>query len=86
MLIHYAYKTAVLLLFPQDIAILTDNTDLCSFYQDESFNVKSRGICRGQNFPNGEDRPYSPHNNEEDCVGDEGEARETQPHLTTRTK
>jgi hypothetical protein len=58
----------------RDIAVLTDNTTLCNFYKNESFNVKPRGICRGQKF--GDEaggRPYSPHNNQEDCEGDEDE-------------
>ena len=34
--------------------------------------MKPRGICRDQNFNDGMDRPYSPHNNKEDCETDEG--------------
>ena len=58
----------------QDIAVLTDNTSLCSLYETESFNVKPRGICRGQSFngDNNGDRPYSPQNNEEDCIANGG--------------
>ena len=59
-----------LTLFSQDIAVLTDNTERCEFYETESFNMKPRGICRGQDF-NGEtdvgERPFSPDNNQEDC-------------------
>ena len=61
-----------MMLVSQDIAVLTDNTSLCSFYREESFNVRPRGICRGQSFANDNagDRPFSPHNNKEDCEGD----------------
>ena len=46
-----------------DVAVLTDRTDLCEWYQKESHNVKGRYLCRNTaNCPN-----CIRYNNEADC-------------------
>ena len=56
-----------------DIAVLTDNTTFCPYYQSQSFNVQPKGLCR-QTFSDNSSipRPWSVYNNQNDCTTNGG--------------
>jgi hypothetical protein len=51
----------------RDIAILTHDTSLCSWYQEESQNVKSRGWCYQAPTAQNQQNKYARWNNEKLC-------------------
>ncbi|KAI6646505.1 Protein DD3-3-like [Oopsacas minuta] len=57
----------------RDVAVLVDDTDRCSYYQSESFNVKPKYLCR-EKFEGTEIyRDTSKWNNEAECIANAGE-------------
>jgi len=59
----------------RDIAVLTDRLDQCTFYKQESQNVKSKHLCRNTNeCPN-----CVRYNNEADCNNNKGKWAEVGP-------
>lgn len=57
----------------KDIAILTDNTSMCSYYQANSFNIHKYHECVEFYTPGGPRKPYSKWNNEVECKANGGQ-------------
>jgi len=56
-----------------DIAVLTDNTSMCEYYAENSFNTNPKGECV-QNYPNSNrKRHFSRYNNPAECAENDGE-------------
>lgn len=57
----------------KDIAILAENSSMCSYYKANSFNTRMYDECVEFYTPGGDRRPYSKWNNEAQCTANGGQ-------------
>ena len=64
----------------KDIAVITNDISMCSYYQKESFNVKSKHMCI-EFYNDGKPKHWSKWNNELDCLKNNGKWLELYNYL-----